>query len=299
MRFIFTIACAIFLAIGTQATSRTASLQAAVANNVNTAYSSLPGWDSADVTSPSNLLKFAGENMASTFDLYQDTLPDSRPKLIHARGSMAPVKFTLVGNNGHTGLFATGGDSCVARLSVAVDPLAKAFTPGMALKCYRDNQPSGNIIAMYSLDGQGDNWDFFANEFSNIFSEPTAFALKTLERLVFNRASDCATWLSLKQFSNIDQTGSVASSPSWPQQIFFVPAGVHFSTEKNHGDFRTDLASIPVGTKIWDVYVSNVHGGSRYKIAEVTTTGKFVASSYSDNTIFFQHDRGEEDNCGN
>jgi hypothetical protein len=167
------------LVSGASAATRSSSLQAALSQSQGTAYSFLPGWSSADVTDPWNLVKFAAENTAATFDDYQDTLPSGRPKLIHARGSLAPVKFNVVTNpNSHTGLFATGGDSCFARLSVAINPNGNSFTPGMAIKCYRDNQPSGNIISMYSLDGQGNNWEFFANQFSNIIPEPTGAALK-------------------------------------------------------------------------------------------------------------------------
>jgi hypothetical protein len=286
------------LVSGASAASRTTSLQGALSQSQGTAYSTLPGWTNADVTSPLNIIKFGAENMAATFDDYQDTIPDGRSKLIHARGSLAPVKFHVVANpNQHTGLFATGGDSCLARLSVAINPNGNSFTPGMAIKCYRDNQPSGNIISMYSLDGQNGNWDFFANQFSNVIPEPTGAALKVLETTIFNRASHCATHLSLKQWSQIDQNGNTAN-PSWPEQIFFVPADVHFDTTTGHGDFRDDLASIAVGSKIWDVYVSETaNDGNSYKIAEVITTGKFVASSFSDNTLFFQHDRGEDDNC--
>jgi len=296
---IFGLSVVALLFSGAAASSRSVSLQNAISQNQATAYSSLPGWDNADVSSPFNLAKFTFENMADTFDQYQDTLPSGRPKLIHARGSLAAVKFNVVANpKGHTGLFATGGDSCIARLSTALDPSKGAFTPGMAIKCYRDNQPSGNIISMYSLDGQGDNWDFFAHQFSNVVPEPTSEALKILGKATFDRASRCATHLSLKQWSAIDQTGKVASNPSWPVQMLLVPAGVHFSTAKGHADFRNDLASIAVGSKLWDVFVSEkANDGLSYKIGEIVTAGKFVASDFSDNTVFFQHDRGEDDNC--
>jgi hypothetical protein len=100
--------------------------------------------------------------------------------------------------------------------------------------------------------------------------------------------------LSLKQCASIDQNGNSAN-PSWPEQIFFVPANIHFNTATGHGDF---IASIAVGSKIWDVYVSETaNDGASYKIAEVVTTGKFIASSFSDSALFYQHDRGEDDNC--
>jgi len=269
-----------------------------IASSMQTSYNKLLGWDDADVSSPQNLLAFAKENMAATFDFYDDAMPDYRQKLIHARGSMAPVIFNITAPTKFTGLFQTGGDSCLARLSVAVNPSSGAFTPGMAIKCFRYKNPSGNIISMFSLDGQGDNWNFFQNEFSNIISEPKNQALKLLEKLVFNRASDCATWLSLRQWSVVDQEGNETANPVWPQQIFFVPGDIQFSDIKGHADFRDDLATIPNGSKLYDVFVADVKGGPRYKIGEVVTTGEFIASGLSDHLLFFQHDRGERDNCG-
>eukprot|EP00475_Leptophrys_vorax_P046431 TRINITY_DN996_c0_g1_i5.p1 TRINITY_DN996_c0_g1~~TRINITY_DN996_c0_g1_i5.p1 ORF type:complete len:300 (+),score=66.55 TRINITY_DN996_c0_g1_i5:784-1683(+) len=296
MLYLLGVAAAILIS-GASAASRSSSLAQAIAQSESTAYATLPGWDNADIGSPLNLAKFALENMAATFDDAQDTLPGGRPKLIHARGVLAPVTFSVTDPSFGTGLFQSGGDSCLARLSVAANPNSLSFTPGMAIKCYRDNQASGNIISMYSLDGQADNWDFFANEFTNLVPQPSSVALKAIA-LIFHRASSCPTHITLKQWANVTQTGQVVGSPVWPEQIWFVPAGPHFDPTKGHGDFRDDLTTIPVGTKIWDVYVSQNYGDAdRYKIAEVKTTGKFIASSFSDSSLFFQHDRGEENNC--
>ena len=52
----------------------------------------------------------------------------------------------------YTGLFK-GADYGIARFSLAADPDAEGFTPGMALKFFRNNYVSGNIITMYNIDG--------------------------------------------------------------------------------------------------------------------------------------------------
>ena len=104
-------------------------------------------------------------------------MPDGRVKWIHPLGVCGKVKFVF--NNAsksYTGLFQ-GADYGIARLSLALDPADGHFTPGMALKFFRDNQYSGNIISMYELDGQGHNVNFFQNMFSNIIDPPTDIKL--------------------------------------------------------------------------------------------------------------------------
>jgi len=45
-----------------------------------------------------------------------------------------------------------GADFGIARLSLAAPP-SGGYKPGMALKFFRNNQISGNIISMFSLEG--------------------------------------------------------------------------------------------------------------------------------------------------
>ena len=45
-----------------------------------------------------------------------------------------------------------GADYGIARFYLAADPTEGSFTPGMALKFFRDIILSGNIISMYSID---------------------------------------------------------------------------------------------------------------------------------------------------
>jgi len=288
---VLTLAC-----VYSDGVDRTANLKVALRLNEQSKYSNgLANWDGADATGGLfNFGKFAFESMDATFDTVQDfELPNGRQKLIHARGSVAAVKFvpTAAAKSKYTGLFK-GADSCVARLSTAAKPEDDKMAPGMALKCFRNWKQSGNIISMFSLDGQS-SWDYFENEFTNIIEGPQAFALKFLEKVVFNRASHCATWLSTKQFAKIDQEGNEIPEDKIkrPIQLWFVPADIHFNKAPNHDDFKNDLATIPVGSKIWEVFGSDTKGGKREKIADIITDSKFVASSFGDNNLFYQHDR--------
>lgn len=69
----------------------------------------------------------------------EDTMPYGRIKWIHPLGSCGKVKFVF--NDAakqYTGLFK-GADYGIARFSLAADPDAEGFTPGMALKFFRNN----------------------------------------------------------------------------------------------------------------------------------------------------------------
>lgn len=277
--------------------SRASKLSELWNNLVNSKYDTLPSFKNRDITNPFKLLEFAGENMEKTFNPPAETLPGGRKKLIHPLGSIAQVEYRSYENHQYTGMFQ-GGDSCVARLSLAADPESIGFAPGMAIKCFTEgNNPSVNFISMYSLDGQGEDYNFFSNEFSNIVEEPASMALKVVESTVFNRASKCATWLSLEQFASLGNEGQLSGPVSHPVQLFLVPTKeAQFSSAKGR-DFRNDLETLSAGTKLWYVEATATRGGERVRIGEIATRSSFISAKYCDETLFFQHSKGENDGC--
>ena len=44
----------------------------------------------------------------------------------------------------------------------------------MGLKWLRDGMDSANLVAMYSVNGQPKEWNFFAHDFNNHISAPSA-----------------------------------------------------------------------------------------------------------------------------
>jgi len=258
-------------------------------------YSSLPSWDGRDLTSPSNMLKLGFSSMDASFDTNSNELPPGRVKYVHPLGTVAKVKYVSKTSR-YTGMF-NGADSCLTRLSLAINPGSK-FSPGMAIKCFTDNSAyaSVNFISMFSLDGQGENFNFFANEFSNLIQPSSSILLRAVEAVTFRRASSCPANISLKQFASVDQGGKDTGSASkWPVQIWLKPTGqANFPTTKGR-EFRNDLATIPVGTALWNVEVNS--NGSREVIGSIVTTSRFISSSHGDDVLFFQHSRGENDNC--
>lgn len=110
-------------------------------------------------------------------------LPKSYPLTLgFPFAAVAPARLNINSNSTFTGIFKAGSSSpAIIRLSVAKqDP--DHFLPGLALKVLIDGKASQNIIAMFSLDGQGKDKNFFANTFWNIIDDPTGFAEKLLAK---------------------------------------------------------------------------------------------------------------------
>ena len=130
-----------------------------------------------------NALELGGlfvESMSPSISWVGDTFENGwfgvRNKYIHTVGNTGMVKYTVAPNNeGYTGIFASGADHGVIRLSAAKkydttkSTAAEAydnFTPGFGLKFLRDGVHSGDLVAMYGVNGF-DSWNFFKMDFSN------------------------------------------------------------------------------------------------------------------------------------
>lgn len=254
-----------------------------------------------------------------SFDRYSDEYPTKRTKVIHTHGTVASVRLDPIANNlGFTGLLA-GAEHGVIRTSIVHDPYAPCvgvpftdacFTPGTALKMFRDYTFSGNINTMYELgEGQGLNYNFMANQ-QKIWvpSVPglAAWALQT----IFSHAGSPPNKLSLDEFA---RKNANSKNPVYPDNAYFVPnPKLQFSTKPH--EFRSDFKEVPVGTVLYTL-VAGVDpatgktgeclckgapcrkledsGCKVVPFAKLTTTSRFVASRYGDARLFFQHTRGD------
>jgi len=133
------------------------------------------------------------ESMSKSFDWVSDNMLENRKKYIHSVGSVGKVKYTALPNQPYTGIF-TGCDNVLLRISLAKSPDTSKtsaagaqdnYTPGFGIKFLRDNVPSANLIAMYSVNGQS-SWNYFANDFSNHIPTPTGLALSLLAKKICN-----------------------------------------------------------------------------------------------------------------
>lgn len=234
--------------------------------------------------------------LRAKMDYTSDEAPPNWKKAIHAHASVAKIQFIPADNNPYTGLFS-GADYGLLRLSLTGDPSDRGFAPGLAIKWLIDDTASEDFSALVSLTGQGKNYNFFANEFSNIVPVVREIGPKLIN-LIFMRVSQYPTKLSLKKLGEIDQQGRSVAHPLYPTQLFLVPTqAVQFSPSPGR-DFRQDLATIAPGTTIFSVYGVETDNAQQSQqrhnaqlIGQIKTTSEFIASSYGDSRLFFRHQR--------
>ncbi len=242
--------------------------------------------------------------------LRSDVAPPGYEKPIHAHGAMAKVKFVPVANTaGYTGIFQ-GSDHGLLRLSVTGLPSDRGFAPGLAWKAFIDGKPAENVSALYTLSGQGNNHNFFANEMSNYVSTEVNETLGTT--LLFSAVSTKPTLLRLNDMAKTRQDGTRVASPKSPTQVYFVPrAEVKTRFASTPHDFRHDLASLGAGSKLYDVYATSMEiktsiipslnssyaqqrRNNAVKIGELELTSPLIVSAFGDNGVFFKHQRHED-----
>lgn len=240
------------------------------------------------------LLKSAGAFLflSKSFDHTDDEMPKGRAKVIHPLGSTATVVWNAF-PNAYTGVFRTGGVG-LARLSLAGDPNLLGFTPGMGLKILVNGNPSVNLQVMYSLDGQGEDRDFFANSFSNEIAAPTSLLLKPLAFL-FSLVNDPPTYLSVDHYAAMNSKGQTIKNPKAPYALRFQPHAdvIGRFAKDSADDFRMQLAELPQGTVLYEIWATpkDPNESSEELIGELILTSQFIASEYQDQKLFFQHHR--------
>lgn len=107
-----------------------------------------------------NLLRPSFNAKSFTWD-HDEIMKGRPPRLIHTYGSVAKVELQISQDSPYTGCFAPGYQHIgLARFSLARQDYSN-YIPGFALKFLNDGHTSSNIIAMYSVDGQGSNTNFF------------------------------------------------------------------------------------------------------------------------------------------
>jgi hypothetical protein len=238
-------------------------------------------------------------------DYDSDFSPAGWQKYLHKRGAIAKVAITKKGDHPYTGVFE-GAECALLRLSLTYKPSnKKAVAPGLALKVLRDNMSSANVSALYSIDGQGFNYNFFANDLSNI-APKTEQRLPKLMHLLFRKVTRYPEELLVDDFAKYSEHGEKVESSKAPRQIFFVPnKDLKFSAAPH--EVRSDFLTIPSGTLIYTVYALSDkyrdHNYDAYKdddikgflansvaIAEIHSTSEFIASEFGDVGIFFKHE---------
>jgi len=249
------------------------------------------------------------EDMNLSFDTEGDDMPEQlfqrRPKLIHSVGVVADAQWKVVPNSlGYTGIFESGCSRMYVRLSLAREPDTSpgGYTPGLSMKLLRNGVPSGNMFAMYSLQGQ-DSWNFFDHDLTNHvpdLSDNAAFILKEL-RSTFAKASAWPVMIGTSNLALYDETGKNATSPNFPFRLVFHPTtALHNAFPDAPQQPFTDvlvkgLANPGPLYNVYAVVNPNDPIDQFVHIATISTTTPVTTTNFGDKYMFFEHTRVEDD----
>ena len=259
-------------------------------------------------------------------------------KRLCANGALCTVKAEWFSDHPYTGLFKRA-DNGVCRLSSALKSTAGASSylptfvgsiaeaklfPCAALKFFRSNHPSGNLLFGGKKTGQSED-DFFKHALCTNLTEKISVFLSWVITL-FRRYSYYPLQLGMSEFSMVTEDGEIESNPVFPWCVALSPTtacpsvpaipshpdnGSTTTAEQLQNDgtcsFLDQVLSVPAGTAIYDIYAISSPGVVNSKIAKapsvtsgierigrLVTTSPFVFSEQS-KKVFFKHQLKEED----
>lgn len=88
------------------------------------------------------------------------------------------------------------------------------FTPGFGLKFLRDGVHSGNLVAMYGVNG-AESWNFFKMDFSNHIGAAEGIALNLVAKK-FSSGTPFIQYVGLSDIAQYDQHGNEVAAPKFP-----------------------------------------------------------------------------------
>jgi hypothetical protein len=268
---------------------------------IPTIYGDLPALTAPGVL---DLLKLAKTSFTiRSLTNESDELDVGHPKIVHARGAVARFRFVSSKRaNGYTGIYESGSDCVIGRLSMATKPTKTTTVPALALKFFISGHKSENLQIMNSTSGQKSH-NFFEMAFSNIIPPPDSFMKRLMQKFFRNAAvaygakDPDPTHLTVEHLAKIRIDGAAVENPKPPFRLIFKPTTVANALMRDatvDTDFRTNLARYPVGQAMYDVYA--FADGESYDdlpaskfVGQLIPTTKIVASSYGDEMLNFQH----------
>ena len=232
-----------------------------------------------------------------------DELDAGHRKLVHAWGAVARFRFvSSKAASGYTGIYESGADCVIGRLSMATKPTKTTAVPALALKFFISGHESVNLQVMNSTDGQKSH-NFFEMPFSNIIPPPDSFAKRLVQSLfrkaavAFGAKDPDPTHLTVEHLAKIQIDGTAVMTPKSPFRLIFKPTIAASALMKDatvDTDFRTNLSRYPVGQVMYDVYA--LDEGESFddlpaskRVGQLISTTNIVASSYGDEKLNFQH----------
>jgi hypothetical protein len=249
---------------------------------------------SGPTTNPAGIL---AQGIQTSFDNARDVVPAGREKGIHSVGTICKFDFAVANDSPYTGLLAPGSKSeGLLRMGPALEVTkSSGLVPGLGIKLLRGGVPSGNFVALVTLNPlDDDNYNFFSEDFSNHI--PTADTLLT-KSLVnkFKQGSSCPNKVGLSDLTAFDANGAKADSNVFPFKLAMRPNWQIENVPMEQAELMNKLTEVPVNVALFDIFAYESPTAAPQKIGSFVPNDSCVTSQFGDADFFIRHQRIEED----
>lgn len=206
----------------------------------------------------------------------------------------------------YSGLLASGGEGLL-RLSLGAGE--GFYMPGAALKLFVDGHESADVLAIPGFGPRADKHILHPNNpLTNDLAPPTG-SLGPLLRggmRYFSLVAEDPLFLSVAPLCVRRSDGAPASRVTAPRALVFRPVEATYETllenqARDHvyatdaatrvhvRDFRVQLAKLPEGTPLYEVYARAAPGTPELRVGTLRLRSRFVASRFGDRALNFEH----------
>lgn len=254
----------------------------------------------------STIVALFAQDVKATVEHDRDYMPEDRVRSLSPVGVMTKVRINWDGQDyGYTGMFNKSHGSLdhnFIRLSSVGRPGLKGLAPSVAIKMFRDDKPSANLLLMYAMEGQNTSSNFFENPVSNhVPFFPAPHWGPRMVRWRFQAVTAFPTMLGLSDLALTDQYGNEVprAEAKFPFALILQPSPKltrRFSYEYNPLFENVFPKAFKGGEVLYKIYaVAEPNSAELQYLGHIKMESYFAQSMVTDHIIFFKHQLMEDD----
>lgn len=227
-----------------------------------------------------------------------------RIKVVHRVGAVAKARF-VPKPSPYAGLFS---QTCEGLIRCSSSLYTKRyFIPGIALKFPISGQHSRNLVALVTLQGQGNNRNFFWGDMVTdvppvkpapntkwffrklLFAAQKKIEKQSIQILEKEGRGNRPGLLPLSPLSEVTQAGQRVSAPVTPTSLRMIPTNDVRSQwdDDDTKHFFHRLRGLREGTPLYEVVAKSASGEAH--IGTLFATSRFILSRVADEQLHFGH----------
>ncbi len=248
--------------------------------------------------------EFFSDVAVEAFCGVSDALRWNRNKTTHTQGLVAKVEWIPVEGNGFSGIYETGSDHVIMRLSERnyLHKHSKGLSPSAAFKFLTDGDQSLNVFAMSSFF-ENESWNFFEKPIGNRVSPITEEDHPIEYNTMFQKMLEANVHPFALRIGHLGEqytNGENVNQVKIPYEIQFTSKIANeFDSKK---ELNSDGDQIMWYDQLKDAHVQGdiiyeVHaltapshlGGELVKIADIKLLTELHTSQWADQNLYFRH----------